>query len=678
MLRAILGLAVALFASTTHAAGPALVLDATPLLGVAAPDDGSWRSLHVRLENPDNQRLSGSVVVESRAAWSRSGPALTTEVPFSLGPHGKATLEAPTHGLGPGGASFRVFARDANGNTLSEATLPATHPNEAIVLDLTTPSRLVPLLRNASFPSRRGTRFGLRTVLGSIGVSAALEDPSTGDLWLPERASGYSAVTLVVASGRELSKLDDAEQMALTNWVLAGGALALALDRPEDLAHPLVEALVGARPARDTAPASLSSAATFVVPPEETESVAPGAKTPLRVLRLAPSAELRKRFVGYRGGNLHETPFGAAASYGLGELHLLAFDPRDAVTLADPWTRHKLTALIEQAYDRQPLSTLLHSSATPGDLNIDGVRRELDPNQATRWTIIASAILLLVYAGLAGPVNFYLAARRGRPLRALWQLPLWSAATLCIVMLIGLLGKGVAGRARRLSLFDTGAGMTRAAALRFRGFYASSSRELSVRAGRREHVLDVAGASTDVSRNLLIDRDGPRLAGLRTKPWQTVLIREDGFAELSGGVSVLPVGNDFLIKNRTARDLIGVVVHSPGGPTTYLRRIRDGASARASDGIPLPAVGTPAAPGATAIPLDATRFAATLDKDYPGLGRAWTAIEPAIGAETEWWPADAPVLIAALEGGEGKLTDSGLAVDYDRVLLRVVGEGGAP
>ena len=48
-----------------------------------------------------------------------------------------------------------------------------------------------------------------------------------------------------------------------------------------------------------------------------------------------------------------------------------------------------------------------------------------------------------------------------------------------------------------------------------------------------------------------------------------------------------------------------------------------------------------------------------------------------LGGETEWWPADVPVLLAALDGGEGKLTDSGLGVDYDRVLLRVVGTGGS-
>ena len=54
------------------------------------------------------------------------------------------------------------------------------------------------------------------------------------------------------------------------------------------------------------------------------------------------------------------------------------------------------------------------------------------------------------------------------------------------------------------------------------------------------------------------------------------------------------------------------------------------------------------------------------------------ALEPALVGDTEWWPPDTPVLIGALDGGEGKMNDSGLRVDYDRVLVRVVGTGGSP
>jgi hypothetical protein len=124
--------------------------------------------------------------------------------------------------------------------------------------------------------------------------------------------------------------------------------------------------------------------------------------------------------------------------------------------------------------------------------------------------------------------------------------------------------------------------------------------------------------------------------------------------------------------------LLGVVVRTASGDATYFPRIRDGASARASEGSPLGTLGSPSAAASTAVPLDAARFSSTIDHDHPGLGRAWAALEPAFASDTEWWPADVPVVLGALDGGEGKLSDSGLLVDYDRVLVRVVGEGGVP
>ncbi len=57
---------------------------------------------------------------------------------------------------------------------------------------------------------------------------------------------------------------------------------------------------------------------------------------------------------------------------------------------------------------------------------------------------------------------------------------------------------------------------------------------------------------------------------------------------------------------------------------------------------------------------------------------AWEALAGYAGNEADWWPNGVPVLIGQLEGGEGKPTDTGLDVDIDRVLVRVVGVGGVP
>lgn len=660
-----------------HANGAGIVLEATPLLGASVPDDGGWRSVRVRLENPTAELLTGSLVVETRTGFSRGTPELSTVLPFAIAARGQVSLEAPTHGFGGGGTQVRVRAQTPQGEVLAESLISGISPADALVLDLANPSRLAAVLRNRPFPSRRGAPYGTRARLAQISVAAALQDTASGDLVLPELAGGYSAATLVVASGRDLAKLSDPELAALANWVLSGGALALHIDRPEDFARPLVSALSGGRIERAPAPEKLSRTELFVVPPDDADT-ARATPTPPKLVRAAPSSETVKHLVGYRGANLRETGWGSAATYGLGELHLLAFDPRDPTTLADAWTRHKLVALIDHAYSRETGAVVRHSSALPGELSIDGIRRELDPNQATRWTIVVSALLLLAYAGLAGPLNFFLAARRGRPLRALWQLPLWSLLTLSLIMLLGLFGKGVRGRARRLALYDTGAGVSRAAAVRFRGFYAASSRELTVRATRRDHVLDLGGPSLDIARQLTVDGDGARLTGLRTKPWQTVLVREDGFGELGAGISVVAQGSELIVKNRTGRDLVGVVVRAASGEATYIQRIKDSKAVRASEGTPLGTLGYASAAGASAVPLDSGRFSSTLDHDFPGLGRAWGALEPAFASDCEWWPPDVPVVLAALDGGEGRQSDSGLAVDYDRVLVRVVGEGGLP
>jgi hypothetical protein len=667
---------VALWCLCAHSAAavePRLALDATPLLGSSATEDGGWRTLLVRLENPTARALSGSVEVESRPGWARGSAELVTSVPFSLAPGAKVSVEVPTHGFGGGSPALLVSARDGQNNQLGEITISGLKPADALVFDLATPSHVATLLRGSSFASRRGSGYASRIRAVSLGVSSASEDPTTGDLVLPALPAGYNPATLVIGSGRDLSRLDETARVALSDWLLSGGALALALDRPEDLANPLLEAMAGGHITRGRAPESLQAVTQFLVPSDEPPATSVGSVR-LREVRLAPSSEVVRRFAGYTGGNLSATPWGASASYGLGELHLLSFDPRDALVARDPWVKHKLADLARHAFDREPQATVRHSTIGNGDANLEQVRRELDPNQTSRWTIAVSALVLLLYAAGAGPLSFYLAARKGRPLRALWQLPLWSAATFLVIVLCGVLGKGVSGRARKLSLFDLGAGMTRAAALRFRGFYAPSSRELVVRASRREHLLDLAANTNDIARTLLLDRDGPRLQGLRTKPWQTVLVREEGFADLAGGVSLISEGENLLIKNRSGRDLVGALVRVPSGTTTYFRRIKEGESVRASEGKALGALGGHSAPGA----LEASRFEAQLEADFPGLGHCWEAMERALANDSEWWPNDAPALLAALDGGEGKLTDSGLRVDYDRALVRVVGTGGTP
>jgi hypothetical protein len=235
----------------------------------------------------------------------------------------------------------------------------------------------------------------------------------------------------------------------------------------------------------------------------------------------------------------------------------------------------------------------------------------------------------------------------------------------------------VSGRARRLTLVEAGAGMGRAAAIRFRGLYASSARERTVQSSARGNVLDVAGDAEGTGRRLLVDRDGARLTGLRGRPWEVVVVEEDGFIGLGGGVSLLRAADgSVIVKNRLGRDLVGVVL-MPGGTRSarFFIRIKDGEAVTEDVGQTV-ALTRGSSLGRSGLGLDAAKD--RLESCSKGLPEAWEAIETATTRNVDFWPEDVPVLVGQLDGGEGKHTDSGFPLEVDRTLLRVVGEGGIP
>ena len=76
--------------------------------------------------------------------------------------------------------------------------------------------------------------------------------------------------------------------------------------------------------------------------------------------------------------------------------------------------------------------------------------------------------------------------------------------------------------------------------------------------------------------------------------------------------------------------------------------------------------------------LAASALRYTLEPDAPGLADAWVAFEEAAGYTIDWFPDGVPVLVGQLDGGEGQRGDSGLRLESDRLLVRIVGFGGAP
>lgn len=659
---------------------PPLTVEVVPALGPGAGMGEGWTSFVVWLKNPRSTEVSGSVELLAKPSWARQETLVRTRAPFALAPGAHVAVELPTHGFASTPAEFTLKVVDQNDAPLTAAPVPVPdlHQGDPTLVDLSVPSRIASGLRGTQLPLRRPTS-GYRAPVAL--VSSPPVDPATGDLVLPRWAAGYASATLVTTSARRLAKVGQPELWALSQWVLAGGALAVALERPEDLRLDVLTRLAGgaiqqASPGRDVYGESL-----FYLTPEASQVPSlrdPSTAGTLQVERRGPREDIAALLKGFAGGNLRPSPWGAVASYGLGELHLVAFELGEPFA-SDRWVTLKLADLLRHAAERQvtlafPLGRTAFDSA-----GVDGVRTLLDPNRTVRWTIVLAAFLLLGYAVVAGPVSFWLASRKGRPLRALVHLPFWAVGTLAAVVLLGLAGKGIRGRARHFTVVEAGAGILRGAAVRFRGFYSPSSKDIQVRPTSRASLLDVAQGAEFVERTLTVDRDGPRLDRLRTKPWATVVAREDGFMSLAGGVSIV-TGADggVVVKNRAARDLVGAVLKVPGRSAVGFERIKDGASVREADGEALTSNlgGTPlygyVHPLGTALVKD------ELERYADGLSRAWGVLEAQAGSGVDFWPDDVPVLLAQLDGGEGALTDSGFALDQDRVLVRIVGYGGVP
>lgn len=673
LLRGLVGLLALLCFVRPARAQSALSVDAIPVLGTAGPAVDGWGELSIRLENGSAAPVSG--FVELRAVTGRNTTRVLSRAPFAVAPKSRVHLLLPSHSLVSHSGDAKVVAVGAGGEELFETTVPPLRELAPLLFDLNPTSRIAPVLNGQPVPIRRR---GMGYVYGgsTLAVTTPQINLTNGDPVVPDLAAGYASATVVLASGRELSRLPPPSLDALVSWVLAGGALAVVLDRPEELQSAWLQALAGGHVQSAPAPRALASATQFAVPVDSASKGRFGHGNPRIVLESAkPSSELASTFFGLSGANLRQTPWGESASYGLGEVHFLAFNPNTELGAGDPWLRLKLLDLVRHAWERATSVALPHGQSPVDDLRASNVRRVLDPNEGTRWTVVISTLLLLIYALLAGPLNFFLAQRRGRPLRALVYLPVWSGLAMASIVLLGVLGKGVTGRSRHLTLIEAGAGMSRASVTRFRGLYGSRADDVMVRAARGS-VLDVLGAADEITRDLVVDRDGLRLERLREKPWEVQVVREDGFTNLGAGVSLVSADGELSIKNRGGRDLLSVVVNAPGKGLFYFPKLADGQSVSLKQGRSLGSVGV-ASPLGTHV-LSVLSFHDAVEEHARGVGAAWEALESLTGSDADWWPDDVPVLIGELEGGEGRTTDSGLRLDVDRVLVRVVGYGGLP
>jgi hypothetical protein len=446
--------------------------------------------------------------------------------------------------------------------------------------------------------------------------------------------------------------------------------------RPPSMGPPIAAALDGGSAAPDPSPNG--------PPPKGPSLKGPPSGTlpsPRPFARVGPLGPLARRLVGYQGGSLTSSDWGASTDVGLGELHVLPFDLQDRAALEDSWAHGRLVTLAERAWARRARHAFPFARGDRSGSELREIRRALDPNENFRPSLAIAAFLLLVYAVVAGPVLFTRAARRGTPTAPLKQLPWWSAATFGLIVLLGYAGKGWKGRARRVALVEASSESATGSLRRYRGLFVSSARKLEVRASHPAAVLSEAreGMSGDASGTFRVHRDGATLGDLQALPWQTVLVQEDSALDLGSGFSLRARGEDDAdVANGSSHALKNVVVYLPAAGFYYLPRLDAGARTTARAGRFFAAqskramtkVGAYVAHG-----FDAALFGGLPTTDGDALSAAWRPLSAAAGHAVDWFPDDLPILLGEWEDADGDTSEGALRIESSRVFVRVIGTG---
>ncbi|HHH31478.1 MAG TPA: hypothetical protein ENK57_24455, partial [Polyangiaceae bacterium] len=652
----------ALFAQQGQGGGgeapPSLDIMVAPIFGPATLPPGGWGEVLVRIQNNGKDPYEGEVIAYGGYSRHRDEAFARTAAPFSVGVGAQVSLRIPVRISELDLPTVQVLSTDDK--LLFEQQLTRADDNRTLLVDVSRASALGPALRGIPVgssndpwaPTFRGhpTSGAAST---TVNVTSPVYDPVTGDPLLPRRAASYSRVAALLMRTDELTRLGAEELQALAGWIMGGGTLALVVARPEDLRHPTIVSLLGDEAEQRDQIFGETMAELTLTPPSH---VSPYGSAPPQPSATRPDKSVEETLVSYAGGNLHPTPYGSSAAYGLGEVHLLAFDPQTKPAVDSAWVHVRMVDLLRRANARA--DGIIFRPGEPHAVARE-VRRELDPNESSRWSIVVTALLLCLYAIVAGPLNFTLWRRRGRPLRALVWLPVISGAAFAAVVVVGVVAKGCSGRARHLTVVEAGAGMERGIARRWRGFFVPTSRELTVRTGNGASVLgtELMDHGDPPVDRLRLDRDGLRLVELNLRPWETLVVREDGDVDLGGGVAISRnASGEVVVTNRTGKRLRGVIVWDPSttaGTTYFHEALEDGQSVATSAMTVVRGVAAGIPHSGSTIDFDVYVIDSELDRAAAGLSDAWMAVIDAIPAYKSWFTSTVPVMLAQIEGGEG-------------------------
>jgi len=614
----------------------------------------------VNITNRGETNLVGRVQLQSRPDAEDDAPHVFAERSFNVAPDSVEHLELPVHDAAV--ADLQLAAFDENGKPIAVVTAGTSAPSEPLLVDLTEPSIIGPKVAGRPLDTRFVPSSFVHYSVPALAVAKLERDLLDDRLLLPKWPTSYASATVVLLRSSQLMGLPTEQLKALAGWVLGGGSLAVVINRAEDLMAAALIGMVGGKVTDH--PFDPKTA-----PPPANERL-PRKGAPSK----GPSKEVLEDLILYTGGNLRATQWGSAASYGLGEVHLLSFDPTLDHHAHDPWVQKQVLSLCSYAWDRTAHLVFPLGSTTFEDQVQSDLRDVLDPSQASLWSILVAGFLLVGYAAVAGPLNFYLARRSGNGVRALIRVPVLAAVTSACLVLLGMVSKGGSGHAHRLTLLELGAGVERGASVRYRSFF-TDAELLSITPTTELGLLDVLGPRGQTPRSLEIGPRGAKIGSVHHRPWQTMFVREDGAMGLGKGVALLRDQSKIMLVNGTGYDLVAVLLHMPGGDVRFFPRIVRNQKVSSSEGdlVRVAAGGNPL----IIHDLDLSDLKYRLERVAPGSAQAWLALNATSHRAVDWWPSDVPVLMAQVDA-PAAARDANLPLKGDRLMLRVVGFGGTP
>ncbi len=544
LLRAVPLAAVLLLPAAAGAqpARPLATLTVRGLFGDDLPMNDAFVPILVEVENHTRRTFRGRVVLSARH-WQ--SPPQRHQVQLDLPPRQtrRVVLDAFLTDATTVEASYVV-----DDDRLAHAVLsPSYAPSQQAVVVLSDPPRLRPALLDLEVeqhlpPDPWGGGGGtsvVRTPIGQVPL-----DPATGDPILPTDAVAWSTVSVLVAGAPDLARVGPAEQLALTDWIRAGGQLLVFPRSDADLSEPFLRSLAGDLAWLDGA---------YADRPE-----------------LVPEAVRGKGFTSQSPGFRAE-PYGASRRLGFGRVHVATWDGAAPPYVEAPETRLLVQSIASVRRTRGVGTPLLPFGrrkddamagtwfgGTPGFATL---RSALDPNEGYRPALGLVAVVLLLYVLVVGPVNFAFVGKRNRPTLALATTPVAACCCLAVMLGVGYLGKGTRMRYRAVEVVELQEGDDAGPARRYSGLFLTRPATFDLESPERGMTSLVRLPSADLGPTVDHGGDRPVLRGLRGRLWETVFVREDRIADLGGAVTFERSGQRLVaVHNGSSVTLRGAVV----------------------------------------------------------------------------------------------------------------------